>query len=204
MAITWALCCCSRPFIWYGSATLYSNMPRSTSVAYIKDNDVWKIISSCVCIWSVICVCIQALAADATVNFSGTILQEACSVDTSDNTVNVQLGTYGAAQFPTVGTTTLPVPFAINLTGCPASGGPTAALVTFSGAADAWWLALTAGGASGVSINIKKQMVPTLILTLPIPVLRWQALRPNNSALPLITSVLRLLSPQARLTPSPV
>lgn len=79
----------------------------------------------------------QALAADATVNFSGTILQEACSVDTSDNTVNVQLGTYGAAQFPTVGTTTLPVPFAINLTGCPASGGPTAALVTFSGAADA-------------------------------------------------------------------
>ncbi len=33
----------------------------------------------------------QALAADATVNFSGTILQEACSVDTSDNTVNVQL-----------------------------------------------------------------------------------------------------------------
>lgn len=65
----------------------------------------------------------QALAADATVNFSGTILQEACSVDTSDNTVNVQLGTYGAAQFPTVGTTTLPVPFAINLTGCPASGG---------------------------------------------------------------------------------
>ena len=42
----------------------------------------------------------QALAADATVNFSGTILQEACSVDTSDNTVNVQLGTYGAAQFP--------------------------------------------------------------------------------------------------------
>ena len=94
----------------------------------------------------------QALAADATVNFSGTILQEACSVDTSDNTVNVQLGTYGAAQFPTVGTTTLPVPFAINLTGCPASGGPTAALVTFSGAADAAGdLALTAGGASGAA-----------------------------------------------------
>ena len=73
----------------------------------------------------------QALAADATVNFSGTILQEACSVDTSDSTVNVPLGTYGVAQFPTVGTTTLPVPFSINLTGCPASGGPTAALATW-------------------------------------------------------------------------
>ena len=99
----------------------------------------------------------QALAADATVNFSGTILQEACSVATSNNTVNVQLGTFGIAQFPTVGTTTLPVPFSINLTGCPASGGPTAALVTFSGAADAAGdLALTGGGSTGVSINIKK------------------------------------------------
>ena len=97
----------------------------------------------------------QALAADATVNFSGIILQEACSVATSNNTVNVQLGTYGVAQFPTVGTTTLPVPFSINLTGCPASGGPTAALVTFSGAADAAGdLALTGGGATGVSIDI--------------------------------------------------
>lgn len=96
----------------------------------------------------------SALAADATVNFNGTILQETCHVD--NGTVNVTLGTFGVAQFPTVGTTTIPVPFSISLTDCPTSGGPTSALVTFSGPADsASNLALT-GPATGVSIDIKK------------------------------------------------
>ena len=96
----------------------------------------------------------SVLAADATVTFNGTILQETCHVD--NNNVNVLLGTYGVAQFPTVGTTTIPVAFSISLTDCPTSGGPTSALVTFSGPADsANNLALT-GPAGGISIDIKK------------------------------------------------
>ena len=57
--------------------------------------------------------------------------------------VNVQLGAYGAAQFPTVGTTTLPVPSYQLNAGCPASGGPTAVIGDLFGAAMRGDLALT-------------------------------------------------------------
>lgn len=96
----------------------------------------------------------SVLAADATVNFNGTILQETCHVD--NNNVNVTLGTFGVAQFPTVGTTTIPVPFSISLTDCPTSGGPLRALVTFSGMADSANNLELTGPATGLSINIKK------------------------------------------------
>ena len=97
----------------------------------------------------------SALAADATVNFEGSIIQQTCQV--ANNNIAVTLGNFGANQFPAVGTTTLPVQFSINLTGCPDTGVPGRALVTFTGAADADGdLMLTGGGATGVSIKIQK------------------------------------------------
>ncbi|MGL5457637.1 MAG: fimbrial protein [Citrobacter telavivensis] len=97
----------------------------------------------------------SALAADATVTFEGSIIQQTCQVANSD--IAVPLGNFGVNQFPAVGTTTLPVPFSIDLTDCPDTGIPNSALVTFTGAADTDGdLMLTGGGATGVSVKIQK------------------------------------------------
>ena len=95
-----------------------------------------------------------AQVADATVTFNGTILQETCHVD--NNNVSVTQGNYGVAQFPTVATTTLPVPFSISLTDCPTSGGPASALVNFSGPADSASNLAFTDPATDVSIKIRK------------------------------------------------
>lgn len=97
----------------------------------------------------------SALAADATVTFQGSIIQQTCQV--ADNNIAVILGNFGVNQFPAVGTTTLPVPFSIDLTDCPDTGLPQYALVTFTGAEDAEGdLMLTGAGATGVSVKIQK------------------------------------------------
>ncbi|AKE60507.1 fimbrial protein [Citrobacter farmeri] len=109
----------------------------------------------------------SALAADATVNFNGTILASTCRVASADSVVNVTMGNYGPSYFSAPGTTTLAVPFAISLTDCPtAAGSPTTALVTFVGTADTTNLAVT-GGATGVAIQIKKADNTPIVVNTP-------------------------------------
>lgn len=108
-----------------------------------------------------------ANAADATVNFTGSILSSSCSVSTGSNTVSVPLGNYGPSQFPVAGTTSRAVPFTIPLSTCPTSGGPTTAFVTFVGTAASSNLALASGGASGIAIQIKKQDGTPIVVNTP-------------------------------------
>lgn len=100
-------------------------------------------------------VCGLAHAVDGTVNFTGAILDTACTITPA--TVPVNMGTLTSAGFSGVGSTPNFTEFSITLTACPAA--LTTAEVIFSGTAnpaDATVLGLTAGAntASGVGIAL--------------------------------------------------
>jgi major type 1 subunit fimbrin (pilin) len=101
-----------------------------------------------------------ANAADANINFTGRIVSSTCDATagvSGGQNISVQLGDYTPSSFATVGSESPAKPFKIQLTDCPASGGPASATVTFTGTADSVnnsYVAVT-GGATGVAINIK-------------------------------------------------
>lgn len=66
----------------------------------------------------------QVFAADGTVNFTGTIVGTACTVngDSGSTAINVPMGTYSIASLASTGSQTPPQNFNINLTKCPNSG----------------------------------------------------------------------------------
>ncbi|HID9876333.1 fimbrial protein [Serratia ureilytica] len=99
-----------------------------------------------------------ALAADGTVNFTGEIIDAACTV-TNDptNPLTVNLGKVARTAFPSAGATAAPTKFTIKLTNCPAT--VSSAQITFDGKADNGnneVLALTAetGVATGVGVQL--------------------------------------------------
>lgn len=77
-----------------------------------------------------------AHAADGTINFTGTVTSDTCTVSVNDQTnPTLNLGTVNAADLASAGQTGPATNFTLNLTSCPSS--VTTANVTFTGNADA-------------------------------------------------------------------
>lgn len=99
----------------------------------------------------------SAFAADGAVNFTGTITDAACTIDTASQNQDVFLGNIARTAFPVAGSLAAAKKFTLVLTDCP--GTVTGATVRFDGtqvSCDNTVLALTAGDstASGVGIQI--------------------------------------------------
>lgn len=84
---------------------------------------------------TVTCISFAANAADGTINFTGTILDSACTVDTSTANQSVNLGKVVKSAFEAKGSVAAATRFNIILNNCPDS--VTSASVKFDGAADA-------------------------------------------------------------------
>jgi major type 1 subunit fimbrin (pilin) len=76
----------------------------------------------------------SSYAADGTVNFTGNIRADACTVSATSQTLNVALGTVSATSFSSVGDKTSSAPFQIQLTACPPT--VTSVAVRFDGVSD--------------------------------------------------------------------
>lgn len=103
----------------------------------------------------------SAYAEDGKINFTGEILDAACTVDIgAGNTMSVDLGKISKSTLDKTGATSAPTSFALTLKDCPAA--VTTAAIKFDGTAldgDNSIIALTAGtvenpAASGVGIQI--------------------------------------------------
>ncbi|MBS3046387.1 fimbrial protein [Enterobacter mori] len=105
-----------------------------------------------------------AHAADGTINFTGTILDAACTVDAATQTIT--MGSVNKSAFTGAGTVSAPTKFSIVLKDCPST--VTSAQVTFDGASDATnsnLLALTSGtdAASGLGLALYESDGSTVI-----------------------------------------
>ncbi|RJT42136.1 fimbrial protein [Rahnella woolbedingensis] len=60
----------------------------------------------------------SSYAIDGRINFTGAIIKTACVINNGSD-VDVQLGTYSAAQFQQIGDTSPEIPFTLPLTNCP-------------------------------------------------------------------------------------
>lgn len=100
----------------------------------------------------------NAFAAAGTVNFTGEILDAACTVDVASANQTVALGQYNKSEFTTAGDVTAAKKFSIVLKDCPST--VTQAHVLFDGtpaATDSTLLAIDSsvtGAATGVAINM--------------------------------------------------
>jgi P pilus assembly protein, pilin FimA len=100
----------------------------------------------------------NAFAAAGTVNFTGEILDAACTVDVATQNQTVALGQYSKSEFSAAGDTTTAKKFNIVLKDCPDT--VTSAHVTFDGKPDTTNTSLlaidssVAGAATGVAINL--------------------------------------------------
>lgn len=107
-----------------------------------------------------------ANAADGTINFSGSILDAACTISAGNGSQTVALGSVNKSAFSAAGNTSAPTKFSITLSACPAA--TTSATVTFDGATNAAnsnLLALTPGTdiATGVGVGIYEDNNTTII-----------------------------------------
>lgn len=107
-----------------------------------------------------------ANAADGTLNFTGVVTDDACTITPGTATQTVALGTVSSGALTAVGDSASPTAFDIVLTACPAA--VTSATVKFDGPAnpdDSSLLALTTvtGVATGVGIGFYEQDASTLI-----------------------------------------
>ncbi|WP_260864544.1 fimbrial protein [Citrobacter sp. Marseille-Q6884] len=107
----------------------------------------------------------HAFAAAGTVNFTGEILDAACSVDVASQNQTVALGTYNKSEFTNSGDVTAAKKFNIILKDCPDT--VTQAHVMFDGTPEPTNSSLlaidstVAGAATGVAINLlTADMVP--------------------------------------------
>lgn len=110
-------------------------------------------------------VCGYASAADGTINFAGTIIDTACTVDAASANQTVKLGTVSASSFSTAGATAAPTRFSISLTGCPAA--VKSASIRFDGtvaSGNSSILSLSSGQtATNLGVGIYQQDSTTLI-----------------------------------------
>ncbi|MGU3523333.1 fimbrial protein [Enterobacteriaceae bacterium C23F] len=102
--------------------------------------------------------CSHVFAAAGTVNFTGEILDAACTVDAGSKNQTVALGKYNKSEFAAAGDVTAAKKFNIVLKDCPET--VTSAYVLFDGKPDATNASLlaidstVAGAATGVAINL--------------------------------------------------
>lgn len=75
-----------------------------------------------------------SFAVDGQINFSGTIHSATCDVDVSSENQSINIGTFSASDFPTVGSTSIFKPFDISLQNC--TQGISGAKVLFTGTQD--------------------------------------------------------------------
>lgn len=100
----------------------------------------------------------NAFASAGTVNFTGEILDAACTVDVGSQNQTVTLGKYNKSEFTTAGDVTAATKFDIVLKNCPAT--VSSAAVRFDGTPDVTNSSLlaidssVAGAATGVAINL--------------------------------------------------
>lgn len=100
----------------------------------------------------------HAFAAAGTVNFTGSVLDSACTVDTASKDQTVALGAYNKTEFTAAGVKTAAKKFNIVLKDCPAT--VTSAHVRFDGKPEATNSDLLAidssvtGAAKGIAINL--------------------------------------------------
>lgn len=116
-----------------------------------------------------------ANAADGTINFTGEIIDAACTVSPATANQTVNLGQVSASAFSTVGSTAAPTAFQIDLTSCPAS--VTTASVKFDGTPYATGdnitlgLSPVPGAATGVGVRIRSAtnlVIPLYTATTPV------------------------------------
>lgn len=110
--------------------------------------------------------CNAALAADGTINFTGSILDSGCTVDTGSASQTVDLGQLAKSSFTGAGSTAGSARFDIVVSECPDTVH--SAAVTFDGSSDPAnpsLLALTAGAetANGVGVALYEVNGSTLI-----------------------------------------
>ncbi len=87
------------------------------------------------CLFLIACPISTAYSADVLLSINGTISLNTCSVTTGSKDKYVNLRTWGAKQFSSIGIKTLSVPFTIDLKNCNGSvSGVSGVNVTFSGA----------------------------------------------------------------------
>ncbi|GKX56833.1 ferrous iron transporter B [Leminorella grimontii] len=101
----------------------------------------------------------SAQAYDGQVNFKGTILDTACTVDINSKNLDVNLGRVAKTVFTSVGDVSTAMPFSLKLTGCPAAVTTDGAKIRFEGTTVAGKtdvLDLASGSvATGVGVQIK-------------------------------------------------
>lgn len=87
------------------------------------------------CLFLIVCSIPTAYSKDVELELRGTISLNTCSVTTTSKNKYVNLGTWGAKQFSSVGIKTLSIPFTIDLENCNGSvSGVSGVDITFSGA----------------------------------------------------------------------
>ncbi len=100
----------------------------------------------------------MSYAADGTINFTGSILDAACTIDIgSGNTMTVNLGNVAKSAFSAAGAQSSVTKFTIKLKSCP--GAVTSAKIKFDGTSDSTNSGLLAigsgtGNARGVAIRL--------------------------------------------------
>lgn len=104
-------------------------------------------------------------AADGTINFTGSVTTDACTVDTASASQTVALGKVSPTSFKAAGDVASPTKFTIKLTTCPAS--VSSAAVRFDGtpnATDSRLLSLSSGQtAAGLAVAIYESDSKTII-----------------------------------------
>jgi len=107
-----------------------------------------------------------ANAADGTINFTGKVTADACTVTPGTGTQTVSLGSVSSTALAAVGNSAAPTKFDVTLASCPAAA--TSATVKFDGPADTkdsrlLKLTTATGVATGVGIGLYEQDASTLI-----------------------------------------
>lgn len=104
-------------------------------------------------------------AADGTINFTGSVTTDACTVNTASATQTVALGSVNATSFKAAGDVASPTKFTIQLSSCPNT--ITKAAVRFDGtpnATDSRLLSLSSGqSATGLAVAIYEADGNTII-----------------------------------------
>lgn len=112
----------------------------------------------------IITLALSTYAADGTINFTGTILDAACTVDPGSANQTVPMGSVNKASFTNVGDLASSGPIVITVNACDPSITRIAARFEGTEAAgNSQILALTPGGATGVGIGIFEADGTTLV-----------------------------------------
>ncbi|MBK5073872.1 type 1 fimbrial protein [Budviciaceae bacterium CWB-B4] len=105
-------------------------------------------------------------AEDGKVNFKGTILESACTVESSSQNLDVNLGRVSKTVFTAAGDTSSPMPFSLKLENCPTDVLTSGVAVRFEGTTVSGKTDILdiTGGAAGVGVQIKDKAGQKIVL----------------------------------------